>query len=134
MLFRSHIIPLISYILHIIDLSNFILIMSHQIIPVPILIYIINDRNEIEHPKIEKRYKDDKNKLKEDKKEIDEIENPLLEIKIFDMCLLSIILTLDIFSFSNKKIGSELPGPKGQSLLISTLKLLLKLLEDIFDS
>ena len=69
-----HIIPLISYILHIIDLSQFILIISHQIIPAPILIYIINDRNEIEHPKIERRYKDDTNKLKEDKKEIDEID------------------------------------------------------------
>ena len=70
-----HIIPLLSYILHIINFSQFILIMSHQIIPVPILIYIINNRNEIEYPMIEKIYKDSKNELKESKKEIDEIDS-----------------------------------------------------------
>ena len=46
-------------------------------------------------------------------KEIDLIENPFFEIKIFDICLLSKTLTLLVLRLSNKKIGSGLPGPKG---------------------
>jgi len=70
-----HIIPLLSYILHIIDLTQFILILSHQIIPVPIIIYIINDRNEIKYPMIEKRYNDVMKELSVIKKDVDEIDS-----------------------------------------------------------
>ena len=70
-----HIIPLLSYILHIIDLTQFILILSHQIIPVPIIIYIINDRNEIKYPIIEKRYNDVMKELSVIKKDVDEIDS-----------------------------------------------------------
>ena len=69
-----YIIPIISYILNIIDMMQCISILSHQFISVPILIYIINNRDEIKYSYIVNMEVNIKKELNVIKKDIDEIE------------------------------------------------------------
>jgi len=70
-----YIIPLISFVLNIIDVMQCISILSHQFISIPILIYITNNRKELKYSYIMKIHKDVKKELKVIKKDIDEIES-----------------------------------------------------------